>query len=166
MTITVLHMRRLDPLTESVLLTRYHRGERKGDGLAEITMREQVRSPSLGWSLEQLEEASRDPTLRRRYVAGLALLRRSWAAALYREQGYVPVARVATADLGSAFTLTSSYEGPWTESRDPRLTVLDPSRATSTQVGDLLRDDVTGEIHLCAGDGYVNLGVLDHAAAA
>jgi hypothetical protein len=165
MTITVLHMRRLDPLTESVLMTRYHRGERKGPDLAEIGMREQVRSPSLGWSLEQLEEASRDP-VRQSYVAGLALLRRSWATALYLEQGYVPVAQIATDDLGTAFTLTSSYEGPWTEGRDPRLTVLDASRATSSQVGDLLRDDATGEIHLCAGDGYVNLGVLDHPLAA
>lgn len=166
MTLTVLQMRRLDPLTESVLVARYHRGERKGKDLVEITMREGARSPSLGWSVEQLEAVSRDPALRKSYFAGLALLRRSWATALYLDSGYVPVARITSGDLNTAFALTNSFEGPWTEGRDPRLTVLDATRATSSQPGDLIRDDATGEIHLCDGDGFVSLGVLDQAEAA
>ncbi len=162
MTITVLHLRRLDELAEAALRARIERGERTGPGIDEIRLRDLARRPSLGWSAERIEEirASGRSGI---YLRACEAVRRSAAQALYASGGYRPVARVAGATLDTAYVLTNHVEVAWHQAGDGRVTVIGDEPPASTAPGDLLRDDDTGEIHLCIGDGFSNLGRLADA---
>jgi hypothetical protein len=164
MTITVFHLRRLDELTEMALLARLSRGETAPEVVV-MLLRERVRRPSLGWSVEQLEAAAANPIRRKQYLRLLGQQQRNFANALYASDTYVPVATVA-GDLTLAYSLTNSHDGAWTESTDPRLTVLVEEPTASSHIGDLFRDDATGHMHLCTSDGFCDLGTLDLPQAA
>lgn len=165
--ITVLHMRRIDTLTQMALRARMERGE-TSEATLEMTLRERTRRPSLGWTAEQIEALADDPGRRRLYFRRLGLLQQSAARLLYAAGGYEAVAEIADADLTAAYALTSFHpDAPdWTQRADARVRVLAAAQPFDSGIGDLFRDEATGEVHLCLADGFVSLGRLDLAEAA
>jgi hypothetical protein len=167
MTITVLHMRRIDTLTQMAMTARIARNDPSPD-LTEMRLREKVRRPSLGWSAEEIEALSGDPARTRLYFRRLALMQRSAARLLYEAGGYEAVATIDAPDLRTAYDLTSCHPDrmDWTQGNDPRVTVLPAARPFDSGVGDLFRDEATGDIHLCMAEGYENLGPMNLTEAA
>lgn len=158
MTITVLHMRPLPQLTEIALLARLRAGETGGQ-MIEMALREQARRPSLDLSLEALEALAHDAAGRARYFRDLRLAQVKAARALYLLDGYAPVAQV-DGDLTDAFTLTNSHDEAWTDTQSAKLRPLVDRPCASSQIGDVFQDDATGEVFVCASDGFESLGLL------
>ena len=163
MTITVFHMKRQDELTYLA-----SRNTREG------VLREQARRPSLDYTVEQLEALRENAVARRVYFRRLANRQALSAMDLFAAGVYVPVARIAVETLDEAFELTSNHNGSWVRKGDPRVTLTaqnlvcnrDGITCTSSDSGDLFRNDETGEYFLCTADDFMSLGKLALQAAA
>ncbi|RYD40753.1 MAG: hypothetical protein EOP83_34845 [Verrucomicrobiaceae bacterium] len=149
MSITVLHMTRQDELQ--------HAASRN---TPEGVVRDFVKSPSLLGTPEMpVEErfALRDTR------------HKSAAATLYASKVYVPVARIDSFDKNLAYRLTNNIDTSWAGEPDARVTVLGNNLivrgsdigCASTSIGDLMRNNETGEYFLVASDGFLSLGLLD-----
>lgn len=70
-------------------------------------------------------------------------------------QDYVRVARISCA-LDRVFEATNSIEKPWV--RNPEVVAVFVNEYRSTSVGDVVVDEVTGEVFMCAPVGWEKCG--------